>query len=123
MHITFTLNLQLATHWKENMYICMGLRSSRVGSGRVVSGLEFGRWKHKTETNRPKTVRVGSGRVVSVLVETRPKPFSLSAQLGEYFLGFLPFRYLRFWSSFVRALGQQYCSDLLLAPDSEITRV
>ena len=41
--------------------------------GRVVSGLEFGRWKHKTETNRLKTVRVGSGRVVSVLVETRPK--------------------------------------------------
>ena len=40
--------------------------------GRVVSGLEFGRWKHKTETNRLKTVRVGSGRVVSVLVETRP---------------------------------------------------
>ena len=46
--------------------------SDLVGSGRVVSGLEFGRWKHKTETNRPKTVRVGSGRVVSVLVETRP---------------------------------------------------
>ena len=64
LHCSYTLGRKL---------LCIGLRSIRVGSGRVVSGLEFGRWKHKTETNQLKTVRVGSGRVVSVLVETRPK--------------------------------------------------
>ena len=59
MHITFTLNLQLATHWKENMYT-IGLRSSRVGSFLVWSLVGGNTKRKRTDQKRTGSVRVES---------------------------------------------------------------
>ena len=71
MHITFTLNLQLATHWKENMYRPQ-IQISRVGSGRVGSGRvgSFLVWSlvgGNTKRKRTDQKRSGSVRVESFL--------------------------------------------------------